>query len=441
MTDASDMELMREFARNHSEAAFTELVRRHLNLVYSIARRWTGCEADAEDVAQAVFVIFARKAAGLRPRTVLTGWLYETTRHTAACLQRTNIRRQVREQESYMQSALTDNAATDADWRLLAPYLEAAMSQLGTGDRTLLALRFYENKSGQEAAALLGIKEAAAHKRTARALEKLRKFFTRRGVVLSAAAIAGAVSANSVQAAPVALAKSVTAVAIAKGAAASGSTLPLVKGALKIMAWTKAKTVIAVSAWVLLTVGTVTPIMIYNQAKPVPGLPKDWSVLSGNVDQWNWADGKINARSTTGDSLLASSEKYGNVTLSVIAGTTNRDADIALRLQDADNGYFVLYVPNGTPWAAENGSFVGLMRRTAGDEVTLASYHGRGISEAGPSAKITVTAKGPWIEVRLNGVTVLRTKDATFSSGFIGLRICGDPNKPCAATFSNLTFH
>ena len=92
----------------------------------------------------------------------------------------------------------------------------------------------------------------------ARALEKLRIFFAKRGVSLTTAIIAAAISANSVQAAPVALAKSVTAVAIAKGAAASGSTLTLIKGALKIMAWTKMKT----AAWVLiaaiLATGTAT---------------------------------------------------------------------------------------------------------------------------------------------------------------------------------------
>jgi uncharacterized protein (TIGR03435 family) len=72
------------------------------------------------------------------------------------------------------------------------------------------------------------------------------------------AILAGAISANSVQAAPVALAKSVTAVAIVKGAAASGSTLTLIKGALKIMAWTKAKTAIVASVVVLLAAGTTT---------------------------------------------------------------------------------------------------------------------------------------------------------------------------------------
>ena len=113
------------------------------------------------------------------------------------------------------------------------------MSRLAERDRTLLALRFYENKTGAEAAAQLGIQEEAAHKRTARALEKLRKSFTRRGIDSTTAVIAEQISAHSVQAAPVALAKAVTAVAIAKGATASISTLTLIKGALKIMAGQK----------------------------------------------------------------------------------------------------------------------------------------------------------------------------------------------------------
>jgi RNA polymerase sigma factor (sigma-70 family) len=260
MTDASDMDLVRRFARDHSEAAFTELVRRHLNLVYSIARRCTASEDDAQDVAQAVFVILARKAAGLRARTVLTGWLCETTRYTAACVRRTNARRHAREHAAYLQSTLADNASSATDWHRLAPHLEAALSQLGESDRTLLALRFYENKSGPEVAALLGIREAAAHKRTARALERLRKLFSRRGVVLSAAAITVAVSANAVQAAPAGLAAQISTLA-AKGALATISTASLVKGTLQALAWAKFKTVASLGLVTVITGGVLVAVI------------------------------------------------------------------------------------------------------------------------------------------------------------------------------------
>jgi RNA polymerase sigma factor (sigma-70 family) len=248
------MELVREFAGRNSEPAFGELVRRHVNLVYSVALRFTRNPDDAQDVTQAVFIILAQKAGRLRERTVLTGWLYETTRFVATRLLRTNARRHAREQDAYMQSTL--NEVNDGEvWQWLEPHLEPAMSELGAADRALLALRFYQNKSGPETAALLGLREDAVHKRTARAVAKLRKFFARRGVTLSGAAIAGAISANSVQAASPALAASVTTAAMAKGAAAGGSTLALIEGAMKLMAWTKAKTAIITGA-ILATVAT-----------------------------------------------------------------------------------------------------------------------------------------------------------------------------------------
>jgi RNA polymerase sigma factor (sigma-70 family) len=255
MPDVQDMDLVREFARHNSEAAFTELVRRHIALVYSVARRCTGNDGDAQDVTQVVFIILARKAASLREKTLLPGWLYETTRFTAARLLRTNARRQQREQEAYMQSTLNEADTADA-WEKLAPHLEAAMFGLAERDRALLVLRFYQNKSGQEAAALMGLREGAAHMRVTRAIEKLRKFFAQRGVTLTATAIAGAISANSVRAAPAVLAKTATVVAFAKGTTASVSTLTLVKGALKTMAWTKAKTAAITTVAVMLVAGT-----------------------------------------------------------------------------------------------------------------------------------------------------------------------------------------
>src|SRR5664279_6617371 len=101
MTDANDMDLIRDFARCNSEAAFAGLVQRHINLVYSVALRFTGQTHDAEDVTQSVFIIRAKKATRLRERTVLTGWLYETTRFTAAKLLRMKARRATREQEAF----------------------------------------------------------------------------------------------------------------------------------------------------------------------------------------------------------------------------------------------------------------------------------------------------------------------------------------------------
>jgi uncharacterized protein (TIGR03435 family) len=93
-------------------------------------------------------------------------------------------------------------------------------------------------------------------------LEKLRSIFVKRGFDSTTAIITGAISANSVQTAPALLAKSVTAVALAKGATASLSTLTLIKGALKLMAWTKAKTAIVAGVVALLVAGTTTTVVV-----------------------------------------------------------------------------------------------------------------------------------------------------------------------------------
>ena len=255
------MTLVREFATNQSEPAFAALVERHIALIHSAALRQVGDAHLAEEITQAVFIILARKAASLGAKTVLSAWLYRTTRYAAADALRARRRRQAREQEAHMQSILNQ---PDADaWAQLAPLLDDALAELGETDRTALVLRFFEGKTAREIAGVLRMEEAAAQKRVARALEKLRAIFVKRGVTLTATVIAGAVAANSVQAAPAGLAVTATAVA-AKGAAVGGSTLILVKGAMNLMAWAKVKTAALIGTSILVAVGVTAYVWEVN---------------------------------------------------------------------------------------------------------------------------------------------------------------------------------
>ena len=259
-----DMDLVRQYARCKSEEAFASLVSRHVSLVYSVALRQARDPHLAEEITQTVFIILARKAGSLGSRTVISGWLYRTARYAAAKALTLRRRRQNREHEAYMQSQLN---GTEADaWREVEPLLETAMGQVGERDHNALVLRFFEGRSFKDISSVLGTTEAGAKMRVNRALEKLRTFFTRRGVTLSAAAIAGALSAHSVHAAPVGLASSITAAAV-KGAAVTASTSTLIETTLKLMAWTKLKTAIAAGAIVLLAAGTATVTVEHAKAR------------------------------------------------------------------------------------------------------------------------------------------------------------------------------
>jgi RNA polymerase sigma factor (sigma-70 family) len=264
-----DTRLLREYASDRSESAFAALVSRHTNLVYSAALRQTHDPQLAEEVTQAVFILLARKAASLGAKTILTGWLYRTAGYVSGSALKRERRRQHREQEAYMQSEL--DAQAGVTWDQLSPLLDEAMLHLGRTDRDALLLRFIEGHNLQEVGSALGASEEAAKKRVGRALEKLKKFFLKRGVDSTAAAIADNISAHSVQVAPAALAKSVTAVALAKGATASGSVLALVKGAVKAMTWAKIKFTGGIGAAVLLAGSVITvAVADKNPEQPDP---------------------------------------------------------------------------------------------------------------------------------------------------------------------------
>ena len=241
-----DMELLRDYAARHSEDAFTTLVTRHIDLVYSAAWRHTRNHHQAQEITQAVFAVLARKAPSLNPRTVLAGWLFQTARLMAANYVRGEMRRARREQEAGMQ--LDPNDRDEDTWKHVTPILNEIIGGLREKDRDAVVLRFLQGKDYQQVAAALGATEEAAQMRVSRALEKMRQMFARRGVVLSATALGGALAAQGTQAAPAGLAATVAAGAV-HGAALGASTLTLTEGTLKIMAWTNAK--LAVGAGVV----------------------------------------------------------------------------------------------------------------------------------------------------------------------------------------------
>ena len=217
---AKDAELLEEFARapaaRAGQDAFTELVNRHLNLVYSAAWRQTRSPQLAEEVAQAAFTQLALHATTLRGGTILTAWLYQVSHRSAIDVVRREARRQAREQIACEMNQLQNQPA--ADWALIEPLLDEAVQALDETDRAAVLLRYFENKSLREVGGALGTSEDAAQKRVSRALARLREFFVKKGIATPATGLAGILSLNAVQTAPAGLALSIASGSLASAA-------------------------------------------------------------------------------------------------------------------------------------------------------------------------------------------------------------------------------
>ncbi len=219
-----DAALLRAYAETRSEGDFAELVRRHLNLVYSAALRQVNGDAHlAQDVTQLVFTDLARKAASLAGHRVLAGWLFTSTRFAAAKLVRGEQRRRMREQEAeFMQPS---DPTDSLDWERVRPVLDEALAELNEQDREAILLRYLEDRDFAHVGARLALSENAARMRTDRAVDKLRALLERRGVRSTAAALSLALGNQAVVAAPAGLATTVTSAALASAGTATTLTL------------------------------------------------------------------------------------------------------------------------------------------------------------------------------------------------------------------------
>ena len=214
MTD--DAALLRRYLEDRSQAAFSELVERHVHLVYSAAlRQVNGDVHRAEDVTQTVFALLARKAHALVDRPVLAGWLYTAARLVARDDLRRERRRRCREQEAL---AMHDAPVSDTEWEQLKPVIDEALAELDERDREAVLLRFFGGRRFGEIGAVLHLSEDAARMRVDRALERLRLVLARRGVTSTSAALAAALP-HAVIAAPAGLAAKVSMAALASAPA------------------------------------------------------------------------------------------------------------------------------------------------------------------------------------------------------------------------------
>ena len=219
MQDKPDAQLLREYAESGNEAAFREIVARHTDLVYSAALRQVTLADLAQDISQSVFVDLARKAKEVGDRlpanASLVGWLYRSTRFAVLNHLRDNRRRVMHERQA-MEQLITD-CGPDQEWERICPLLDDAMAHLSDDDRDAVLLRYFKNHDFRAVGNALGLSDDAAQKRVSRAVERLREFFSKRGVGIGAGGLVVLISANAVQSAPVALTATISTAAILTG--------------------------------------------------------------------------------------------------------------------------------------------------------------------------------------------------------------------------------
>jgi RNA polymerase sigma factor (sigma-70 family) len=218
-----DAELLRRYSESGAESAFTELVRRHLNLVYFTAlRRTCGDTALAQDIAQSVFSTAAGKARSLASHASLAGWLYTTTRHLAdRAVRKEQTRRRYEEAAAMDPLTITDESP---EWERIRPFIDGALDEMTETDREVILVRFFEGRGYADIGSALQISEDAARMRAERALEKLKRLLHRRGIRSAAAALAVALATQGSIAVPAGMVTVVSGAAMASVAAASGTT-------------------------------------------------------------------------------------------------------------------------------------------------------------------------------------------------------------------------
>lgn len=348
----NDSELLHAWAVHRDEAAFAELVRRHLNLVHASARRQVGASSPlADDIAQAVFLVLASKAGSLGSDVVLSGWLFRTTRFVTTRVLRAEQRRIHRETTATMQPA--DAAAIPEHWKEVEPHLDGALASLSAADRDALLLRYFEGKPLRAVGEQLGLNEDAARKRVVRAVDRLREWLSGRGVALTAAGLATVLANLPVGAAPLGLAAQIAGAAIKNTAGAV--SVSAAAGAIRDWWFVQVRRVFpwAAAALLLCVVGTV---LLLQQTAPDPAVAQaetaSWQNSAPDVVPTEVPPVAISAPSQIGPSkILLSIRSAGEnrpLVARVAAGVWSKQARLGgLDSQTDTNG--VIEIPVADP--------------------------------------------------------------------------------------------
>lgn len=282
-----DAALLHRFTSTGCQASFRGIVNRHGGWVFSVALRAVRDRHLAEDVAQAVFLILSRKAKTINPDVPLSGWLFKTTRFAIsdALKRRTRMKNRENRFAEFFKATNAEGAAPEADTDVpdeLSHELDEAVALLSEQDRQAILLRFYENKNLAQIGEAMGTSEEAAKKRVARAIEKLRKQFARKGLVATAAFILMMLGRQSAQAAALKPA------AIFPAAGAPTLAHSIAQGAIQMMAQAHARllgAILAAAFAILIGVPSLGSAVIrLATTQPAAEMPVEEPVVLASVN-------------------------------------------------------------------------------------------------------------------------------------------------------------
>lgn len=261
----SDRQLLERFVNGADEDAFRSLVQRYGPLVLSVCTRVLGSAHEAEDAYQATFLVLVRKAGSLRAPESLGPWLYGVAYRTALKAREQTMQRRRREQP--LVETASSTGSDDLFWRDLRAVIDEEVNQLPHKPRVAVVLCYFEGKTNEQAAQILGCAPGTIFSRLAWARDRLRQQLIRRGLTLSATALVGFLAENVASASP-AIISSKAALAFAAGQMAGTGTVPtpavtLAEGVLRMMWVTKLK--IAVTVLLAISAGsTLTGVLIHR---------------------------------------------------------------------------------------------------------------------------------------------------------------------------------
>ncbi|MBC7783656.1 MAG: sigma-70 family RNA polymerase sigma factor [Burkholderiales bacterium] len=290
---------LRAFSERRDADAFAKLVRRHVHLVHGTALRALGGDITlADDVTQAVFVIFAKKAASIRGAAALPAWLHQTTLYAVSNAKKTRARRRYHESRAAVtrsEVSMADSPAGDSGSDSIVALLDQGIATLGARDRTAILARYFQGASASDIAQQENTSPEVAQKRLERAVERLRAFFRKSNAKITAAGISATLVASAAHAAPSQLITTITSNSLS--IAASASVAGITQGTLSMMAWIKIK--LAVLCAVAGALVTTTGISVAQLAGSEPNPITQSSTASSTSIKGRWTfiasarDGKL----------------------------------------------------------------------------------------------------------------------------------------------------